>query len=479
MRDNVTTWWHQARTGSSLLWTAVALYIGSITPLIVLYPKMVLPILVGMLIFVGILWRPFIGIVAATFLGMIGDLQHFSGSISLVKFTIVLTLISFLAHSSLIRKFSLVDSGLEVPLIIFTLTYVFGTLMNLTMEIRAEDAPTGFEGILTMLGYPVAFLLFLNMVNSERRIRWVLIAVVAGAFVAGVASALQQFADFNVLSSVRGIEQVTASNGVQGMDRIDGLMQDPNAAAYPHILGLPLAVILILSTKSKAQKAVLGIAAAVCLLGLALTFSRSGYLALGVSFLFLPFFLAGKRTMRIYCLSGAFLLLLTSFIPMQLLTERFDKIGEERGGESDRSVYFETAADELVQHPLLPSGEADFIGKIEQKVGVRQGPHANIQAVMINSGIIGLFAISLFAIRYVRLVARRLREMPESPMRFYAVGSFLAMIGFQFQGLFITNMNWFLMWAMLAIPICCVLKAESEHKRQLIPLRPQMSVYER
>jgi hypothetical protein len=47
--------------------------------------------------------------------------------------------------------------------------------------------------------------------------------------------------------------------------------------------------------------------------------------------------------------------------------------------------------------------------------------------------------------------------MPWSPLRTYAIGVWAGLVGFQVQGLFITNMGWFLMWAMAAIPLCCAL----------------------
>jgi putative inorganic carbon (HCO3(-)) transporter len=447
--------WHSAPTPDKLLpWIAFVLYLAALVPTIILYPSMAAVVAAGVVAVFGILWDPFLGILITTCLGMVGELQHFTGSLSLAKVAILLTLLSYLIHSVGRRTLALFDTGIEIPLLTFIAIYILGMLI--TLGASSGETVAGIVDAVTMLGYPVAFLLVLNIIRTEKQIKYILIALVVGGVLTGTASILQQFSSFNLLSSVRGIEQVTASNGVAGMTRNNGLMLDPNAAAYPQLLALPIVILMVLSARQKSIKLLLSGAALICLIALALTFSRSGYIGFIVSLLPLFIFFRVRRLLKIFTVAAILVLTLTAFVPTSMLIGRFGEIDKERGGESDRSVYFRTAAVELVEHPFIPAGEQDFMTKIEQQVGLRVGPHANIQAVIINAGLPGLVAFLWLAFRYFVFVSRGLRKMPDGRVKYYAVGSLLAMVGFQVQGLFITNLGWFLMWAVLAIPVCCI-----------------------
>jgi len=71
--------------------------------------------------------------------------------------------------------------------------------------------------------------------------------------------------------------------------------------------------------------------------------------------------------------------------------------------------------------------------------------------------LIGLAAFLWLIYRYVRYVHAGLKTMQSQSLRYYALGAYAGTVGFQVQGLFITNFGWFLMWATAAIPLCCIL----------------------
>ena len=173
---------------------------------------------------------------------MVGDLQHFTGGISVVKGIVVLVLAGFVAHYSLtpvLRN----TTGVEIPLVLFIGVYCLGNALEPGVSYDASH-------ILTMLGYPVAFLLVLHLVNTRRRIEWVLCALVAGAVFAGMSSVIEQYFKVNLLSSVRGIDQPVFNNGPLGAQRISGLLQDPNAAAYVPIFAIPIIISLFYRAKA-------------------------------------------------------------------------------------------------------------------------------------------------------------------------------------------------------------------------------------
>lgn len=393
--------------------------------------------------------RPFVGLPIVFFLGMIGDLQHFTGGVSVVKGIVALVVLGYVTRYSFAPVLR-TKSGIEIPVVLFIAVFCLG---------NAVRPSTTFDTsvILTWLGYPVAFLLVLHLANTRRRIEWVLGALVAGAIFAGMASAIEQFFGVNLLSYLRGVDEAFSSNGPLGMQRINGLMQDPNAAAYVHIFAIPIIISLILLSRSWPQRFALFGLSLVSLISLLLTFSRSGYIGVLLGLGCLLFYLNLRKAIWVLLLSS-FLVVIALAVPAATLMARFYDIREEMGGEEDRSLYYLTGSRLIVEHPLVPAGETAFMSAIsEETAGRPQGPHSNILSVGISGGLIGLSAFLWLICRYVRYVHRGLRTMRSKRLLYYALGTYAGTVGFQVQGLFIANFGWFLMWAAAAIPICCIL----------------------
>ena len=106
------------------------------------------------------------------------------------------------------------------------------------------------------------------------------VALIAGAVLAGLSSAIEVFLGVNMLNSIRGIEEVVASNGPPGMQRINGFFNDANAAAYMHILSIPILISLFIVHKNWLWRSGLLALSLICGFSLLASFSRSGYLGL-------------------------------------------------------------------------------------------------------------------------------------------------------------------------------------------------------
>jgi O-antigen ligase len=396
-----------------------------------------------------IFFRPFVGVPIIFLLGMLGDLQHFTGGISIVKYIVLCAAIGLVASHSL-RSLLRRRTGVTLPLVLFIAIYCGGNALRLS---ETYD----WSVVLTWLGYPLGFVLVLSLVTTKRRIEWVLAALIAGAVLAGLSSAIEVFFGVNMLTSIRGIEEVVASNGPPGMQRISGFFNDANAAAYMHILSIPILISLLIMCKNWLWRSSLLALSLICGFSLLASFSRSGYLGLVASLLCLLFFLKLGKASRVLLLSAAVVLLLTYFIPARTIAARFYTIPEEMGGIGDRSLYYPTAMRLIYEHPILPAGEEAFMSAIGQKVGFPLGPHSNLLSVGVNSGLIGLAALLWLMYRYVHYVHAGLKTIESQSLRYYALGAYAGAVGFQVQGLFITNFGWFPMWATAAIPLCCIL----------------------
>ena len=312
--------------------------------------------------------------------------------------------------------------------------------------------------MLTMLGYPVAFLLVLHLVNTRRRIECVLGALVAGAAIAGLSSAMEHFFGVNLLSSLRGMDEPVFYNGPSGAQRISGLLQDPNAAAYVPIFAIPIIISLILSSKKWSHRIGLIALGLVSLFSLMLTFSRSGYVAALLGITCLLFYVSSRRAISVLLVSGLLIVIVLAYVPAGTVMARFYNIRQDMGGEDDRSLYYLTGSRLITEHPIIPAGETVFESAISKETGGRpQGPHSNVLSAGITGGLVGLCAFLWLVYRYFRYVHHGLIAIRSKPLFYFALGTLAGTVGFQVQGLFITNFGWFVMWTTAAIPICCIL----------------------
>ncbi|HUY13337.1 MAG TPA: O-antigen ligase family protein [Terriglobia bacterium] len=418
-------------------------------PLVFYGPIVAMLATVGVVAAVIALASPVAGVSIMFFLGSIGDLQHFQGGYSLAKVLILLLLVGLLAKL-VVGRMPIRRSGLMPQVVLFLLVFVVISVRGLGSGVHTRDA-------ITVLGYPAAFLLTLNLLRSERSIQCALGALVTGATLTSIAAVLQRYAGFSLLTALRGQQPVLDGSGVPGLQRMAGLMHDPNAAAYPSILVIPVLIATAASARRRSVKIGLLVLAALSGLGLALTLSRSGYLAAICGVLCLVLYLPYKQKVRILAVAGAALALILLFVPSHMLTARFEIIPTELGGVSDRSIYYLTAVKLVSESPLLGVGDAKFMSSMQHVVGVRQGPHSNILSIVVDSGLVGVASLLWLVWTYVVFVNRGIFRMAGTPLKTYAIGAYAGLIGFQVQGLFISNMGWFLIWAMAAVPLCCVL----------------------
>jgi hypothetical protein len=151
------------------------------------------------------------------------------------------------------------------------------------------------------------------------------------------------------------------------------------------------------------------------------------------------------------------LVLLATFIPAKLMLARFYVIPDEMGSVADRSIYYSTALKLICEYPIVPAGESTYMSHLAARVGFPLGPHSNVLSVGVNGGLIALGVFLWLTYRYVRFVHTGLRSMQSQSLRHYSLGAYAGIVGFQVQGLFITNFGWFMLWSAAAIPLCCIL----------------------
>jgi len=403
---------------------------------------------------VSIVRWPILGITVIFFLGPLGELQHFESGSSLVQIITLLLGVGLLV-GLVTRRMSLRRTGLELRVVAFMLVYFIGA---------ARDAidPQKLIGLLTMLGYPVMFILVLNLVRTRRHVGWVVGALAIATTLAAGTSILEELVGFDPLVLLRGLEPVATAEVGPGLNRVLGFALDSNAAAYPFLISIPLFIAAAIVTRNRWFRGALVAVTCSATLGLVFTFSRSAYIAISIGLMFLLLNLERRKSLRVVAAVFVFVALLFYVLPEGSLTARFEEVPEQVGTMTDRWAHYQIAASQLLRNPLFGGGIELFRSEFEARFGSSGIAHSNLLDVAVNSGAVGLAALLSMLVPYFRFVRRGIAIMPWSPLRYYAIGSCAGLVAFLVQGFFMVNMGWFLLWAMAAIPLCCIVATDED-----------------
>lgn len=209
-------------------------------------------------------------------------------------------------------------------LVTLVVAFVSWSLLSL---IWAESRTKGFEqlqtAILVMLLIPIVY----TGVTSERDVK-----AIAGAFVAGATVA----AGYGVVTSptISG----GAAEASEELNRVAGTVGDPNVLASILLAGTFLAVALALTQKrNPAMRLALFFCAFLCLLGVVLTFSRGGLIALGAAMLVTPFLVrrrAAAITLMVLVVIG-----IVAFVVTFAPADAKDRLTKNDGGSGRTDIW--------------------------------------------------------------------------------------------------------------------------------------------
>jgi O-antigen ligase len=209
-------------------------------------------------------------------------------------------------------------------LVTLVVAFVSWSILSL---IWAESRTKGFEqlqtAILVMLLIPIVY----TGVTSERDVK-----AIAGAFVAGATVA----AGYGVVTSptISG----GAAEASEELNRVAGTVGDPNVLASILLAGTFLAVALALTQKrNPAMRLTLFFCAFLCLLGVVLTFSRGGLIALGAAMLVTPFLVrrrAAAITLMVLVVIG-----IVAFVVTFAPADAKDRLTKNDGGSGRTDIW--------------------------------------------------------------------------------------------------------------------------------------------
>jgi O-antigen ligase len=207
-------------------------------------------------------------------------------------------------------------------------------------QIWAESSPATLTSLYRLALNAALFLIVFTAVRNLRDLIWVMTAFVLGATVAGLY----------------GLANQESSSGVE---RIAGTLGNANELAAVLVVGVVLGLGLMLARRDQPGMRLLsGACAAICLLGVLLTVSRTGVVALAVAGIATIVF-AGRWRARIVPLVLVALLVGVGYFAVVATPEARERITHTGGGTGRVDLW--TVGWRMVDaHPLNGIGAGNF-----------------------------------------------------------------------------------------------------------------------
>jgi len=375
-------------------------------------------------------------------------------TVTLFHLALLLTLGSFaiapLWRTDVKLRFSAVDAGIAA-LIGAALWSLPGSL-----------APTAtIVAIVRLVGLWAFTLLYANALSQRRVADWVTWALVG----TGVGSAMLAIVQYAVPSFTFGSIRMINEGGGSYLRRVGALFHDPNFLATFLTVSLIAAGALLVHERTWKRAALWGGASLVLLAGIAVTFSRTAIIGLGVGAIALV--LTAPKERRMWLLgAGVALVLAVLIVAPGQVTERVASIGEVGYNNSNATRYYmlgstvEIMRDEWVHGTGLAAFDKAYpryrrLGSLSTILK----PHQLPLAMVAEMGVAGLIAEIVLVGSIIAVLWRR-RPKGWSAYEAFAVAGLVAIL---VQALFQYYLYFEYLWLLVAFAVAAPrLAAEEE-----------------
>ncbi len=406
-------------------------------------------LLLGLATLLLILKSPVFGLYLIAAITPLNQLQQFDIPLfsSVIRVIGAITLVSFLIHHFVAKKDRLIKTELFFPLAIFVFAYVVGLF-------RAYDPKSALELLISLTMYFLLYLLVVNLVKDQKTIKRMLLVFIIVATGLALFGIVQYFRGETLFPPEMG-RFGAFRLGKQRIVRVIGVFKNPNAFAYNYVLVIPLIVGILLTEKRRLYQGIIMGLLGLCTFCLFITFSRSAFLALWVSILIILYFIKGyQKVIAVASLLGVFVILYI-FSPniLHILKYRMSPTVHDIGIEQ-RIELVKGGIDIFLTHPLIGAG----IGNSPTILGrytydYRHGPHNNLVAVLVETGLLGFIPFILIFIMFTKKILKAMCKTNNRSSRIILVSILASIWGYFVNGLFHTSIGYGLWWMVLGLGI--------------------------
>ena len=352
------------------------------------------------------------------------------------QYLAVLTLMAFLP-AQLAAEGNLTARPREVNLVLLLLV---AALLSIPLAVSPFEA---WESSLEFGKVVLMFVVMVNVVRTERRLRWMILLALAASVVMSVAA----------LNDYRAGRLAVAGTRVKGM--IGGLFENPNDLALHLVTMVPLAVCLMLGRRGPLKKLLYGLTALLMAATVVVTFSRGGFLGLMLASGVLAWKLARRNRVLVVALAAVALAVFVVAAPSEYggrLSTIFG--GDATGSAGARQELFWRSLIVSLRFPLFGVGLGNFHFKsIREQVS--HNSYTQVSAEM------GMAALAVYCL-FMLVPLRRLRAIEHETLgvkehaRFYylAVGLQASIAGYMVSSFFASVAHLWYVYYLVGYAVC-------------------------
>jgi len=377
--------------------------------------------------------------------------SRLTASIALI---VALATLGFFIPTQLSLEGTLTARPSEVNLV---LLFCLTALLSIPLAINRFAAWQEFSG--TFIRCIVIFIVIVNVVRTKARLKGLLLLALA----TGIWLSFEAINDYRLgLATVEGYRAGGRGGGIFG---------NSNDMALFLVTNVPIAIALLLGSRSLARKFFFAGCAVLMIAGIVLTYSRGGFIGLLVALTFLAWKAGQRRRLGIvvvgFLVVAAFLALVPGYALRlaSILVPSLDPLGssEARSGELFRSFYI------AIRHPLLGIGMGNYAPEMSYRGLVTHNSYTQVAAEM---GMAALVCYTMFIVTPLRKLGQIGRETCEarrnSHYYYLALGLQASLVGYMVCSFFASVAYLWYVYYLVAYAVCLRRLYESETGKAVV-----------
>jgi len=385
----------------------------------------------GLILLCLIFFYPFIGFLLCVFLMYTNFFVGISISRGLLP-VVLITGVSWLSNKFLRVDF---DIRVEKSQITGILLFLFFAVISI---FSSTDMIQSFRVLLQFLKLLIFYLLFINIVNDEKKLKFTVYSFLA----------------FMVLSVLYSFYQLYGGGAISMVvNRMRGLGGDPNLFAARVIFILPFPFLMIFHAKKLLWKIMYAGLLGILVAGIALSLSRGGAVSLIV--VLLTLFIIKRKTKLIWVLSFLLVVLLIFFLPEEFW-ERINSLSNINLGMSlrNRLRLAKSALFLFINNPLTGVGLGNFIVLSNKFIYIHQYAHSTFLEVAAETGLFGITAFTgLIIVGFKNIISAK-KNFDSAGKSFYstiAESILVGYAGFLVSSAFLSLETDFVLWTIISL----------------------------
>lgn len=274
------------------------------------------------------------------------------------------------------------------------LAIVFYSALSLLWSVDEAATVQSLEARLRLFGM---VLLIWELALESSSVEWLMRSYVVGGCV-GIAGTIQNF--------------ISGQVAYEGRYMSDGF--DPNDLALTLVVSIPLAWYLSACTRSVWRAALYYVYIVAVLFAVALTASRGGALAAGISLAVIPLSWRRQSRSRKFLLVAILVFVVTAgigYVP-ESSWDRLSSISEElQGGTmNSRTAIWMAGEREFREHPFFGVGGGAFSSAVASEIPDGSVAHNSFLSLMVEYGVAGTLLALIVLVELIRLIYRMQRN---------------------------------------------------------------------